>query len=338
MKAYKGFNRDMTCRGFKFEEGKTYEEERAELCKTGFHACEAPIDCFGYYAPGQSVYREVELDATDERNSEDSKRVGKRIKIGAKLDIAGICKAQIEYVKSRCTNEYNAEPGKPAKAGDYGAATAGYRGAATAGSSGAAKAGDYGAATAGSSGAATAGYRGAATAGSSGAATAGYRGAATAGDFGAAKAGYRGAATAGDFGAATAGDYGAATAGYRGAATAGDSGAATAGDSGAATAGYRGAAKAGDYGAAKAGDYGAATSRGSSAVGKNGFACARGNGVKVKGGMGAILIIAEEKENEDDIEHWKAFVIDGETYKPDTWYRLDGDEIVEAEDGTASTD
>ena len=73
-------------------------------------------------------------------------------------------------------------------------------------------------------------------------------------------------------------------------------------------------------------------------MGKNGFACARGNGVKVKGGMGAILIIAEEKENEYDIEHWKAFVIDGETYKPDTWYRLDGDKIVEAEDGTASTD
>ena len=227
MKAYKGFNKDMTCRDFQFEEGKTYEEERAELCHTGFHACEAPIDCFGYYAPGQSVYHEVELDATDERNSEDSKRVGKRIKIGAKLDIAGICKAQFEYVKSHCTNEYNAKPGKPA----------------------------------------TAGYRGAATAGESGAATAGYRGAAT--------AGYRGAATAG----------------------------------------YRGAA----------------TSRGSSAVGKNGIACARGNGVKVKGGMGAILIIAEEKENEYDIEHWKAFVIDGETYKPDTWYRLDGDEIVEVE-------
>ena len=43
MKAYKGFNRNMTCRGFQFEEGKEYAEERAELCKSGFHACEMPL-------------------------------------------------------------------------------------------------------------------------------------------------------------------------------------------------------------------------------------------------------------------------------------------------------
>ena len=48
MKAYKGFNTDMTCRGFKFEEGKTYEEPEAKLCKSGFHACENPLDCFNY--------------------------------------------------------------------------------------------------------------------------------------------------------------------------------------------------------------------------------------------------------------------------------------------------
>lgn len=51
MKAYKGFNKDMTCRGFQYEEGKTYETDKAELCKEGFHACENPLDCFNYYAP-----------------------------------------------------------------------------------------------------------------------------------------------------------------------------------------------------------------------------------------------------------------------------------------------
>lgn len=39
MKAVKGFNKDMTCRGFQYKEGETYEEERAECCETGFHAC-----------------------------------------------------------------------------------------------------------------------------------------------------------------------------------------------------------------------------------------------------------------------------------------------------------
>jgi len=131
----------------------------------------------------------------------------------------------------------------------------------------------------------------------------------------AATAGYRGAATAGSYGAATAGDSGAATAGYRGAATAGSYGAATAG--------YRGAATAGDSGAA--------TSRGSSAVGKNGLAVARGNGVMVKGGIGAILVIAEENENDYDVKEWKAVVVDGETIKADTWYKLVDGELVEAE-------
>ena len=122
-------------------------------------------------------------------------------------------------------------------------------------------------------------------------------------------------ATAGDCGAATAGDYGAATAGDYGAATAGDYGAATTGD----------------YGAATAGDYGAATSRGSVTVGANGAGLVRSNDVKIRGGLGAILVIAEEKENSYDLTHWKTVVVDGETVKADTWYKLVDGELVEAE-------
>lgn len=51
MKAYKGFDRNMRCRGFQFEEGKTYEEDKAELCKAGFHACTNPLDVWNYYPP-----------------------------------------------------------------------------------------------------------------------------------------------------------------------------------------------------------------------------------------------------------------------------------------------
>jgi len=210
IKAYKGFNKDMTCRDFQYEEGKVYETDKAEACECGFHASEYPLDVFSYYPPGTSVYHEVKQSGKLDK-SESDKVASTKIKIGARIDIAGIVKAAISYIKERITNEKNAEPGKEATAGSYGAATAGDRGAATAGS--------YGAATAGYRGEATAGYRGAATAGSYGAATAGYSGAATAGDSGAATAGDSGAATAGDSGAATAGDSGAATAGYRGAAT-----------------------------------------------------------------------------------------------------------------------
>ena len=145
MKAYKGFNRDMTCRDFQFEEGKTYEEENAKLCDSGFHACVDPLDCFNYYYPGQSVYREVELDDNGERHADDSKVCGKKITIGAEIGLLGIIKAHFDYVKSNCTME-RTDP-KQATAGDSGAATAGDRGAATAGNFGAATAGNFGAAT-----------------------------------------------------------------------------------------------------------------------------------------------------------------------------------------------
>lgn len=98
-----------------------------------------------------------------------------------------------------------------------------------------------------------------------------------------------------------------------------------------ATAGDYGAATAGDRGAATAGACGAATSRGSVTVGVNGTGLVRGNGVKIRGGLGAILVIAEEEENSYDLAHWKAVVVDGKTVKADTWYKLMNGELVEAE-------
>ena len=291
IKAYKAFDKDLSCRGFKYEVGKEYEETGyIKACKKGFHACPYPLDVFGYYAPAGARFCEVEQSGKID-DSESNKVCSSKIRIGAELDIRGLVKAAVSYVKERCTNECNAEPGKPATAGDCGAATAG----------------NYGAATAGDCGAATAGDRGAATAGNYGAATAGNRGAATAGDCGAATAGDRGAATAGNYGAATAGDCGAATAGNRGAATAGDRGAAT------------------------AGNRGAATARGKASTGYNGLSVARGENVQVKGGIGAILVIAEERDDTYDIVDWKAVVVDGEVVKADTWYRLENGELVEVD-------
>ena len=227
IKAYKAFDKDLSCRGFKYEVGKEYEETGdIKACKKGFHACPYPLDVFGYYAPAWSRFCEVEQSGQID-DSESDKVCSSKIRIGAELDIRGLVKAAVSFVKERCTNECNADPGKPATAG------------------------------------------------------------------------YRGAATAGDYGAATAGD--------RGAATAGDSGAATAGDSGTATA------------------------RGKASTGSNGLSVARGNNVQVKGGIGAILVIAEEGEDTCDIVDWKAVLVDGEVVKADTWYRLENGELVEVD-------
>ena len=197
MKAYKGFNKDMTCapnggKPFQYKEGETYHEDAAVLCEKGFHACERPLDVFGWYAPGTSVYHEVDLEDVSAERKEDTKVCGKTIKIGAKLDVAGLVKAQFDYVKSRTTTE-DTDP-KKANAGDYGAANAG--------NCGAANAGDYGAANAGYKGAANAGYKGAANAGDCGAANAGDCGAANAGNCGVAIS--RGEAIVGEYGVAVA--------------------------------------------------------------------------------------------------------------------------------------
>ena len=107
MKAYKGFNKDLQCRGFQYEPGKSYEEKEAQLCDRGFHACEKPLDVFGYYPPGEgSRYCEVELiNPTDQKDC-DSKRVASKIAIGAEIGVPGLAKAHIEYVNAHTTTEY----------------------------------------------------------------------------------------------------------------------------------------------------------------------------------------------------------------------------------------
>lgn len=164
MKAYKGFNKDMTCRGFQYEIGKEYETDAADLCRIGFHACENPLDCFSHYAPGNSRYCEVEIEDNGQRSSEDSKVVGKKIKIGAELSTEQICKLHFEYVRSRC------DPAKTNAAGDRESASAGWYGSASAGDGGSASAGERGSASAGDYGVSAS--RGSSSAGENGVAAA----------------------------------------------------------------------------------------------------------------------------------------------------------------------
>ena len=184
--SYKGMDSKMQCRGMQYEVGKEFSVDGdIECCGNGLHACERPLDVFGYYAPGTGArYFRVEQSGEMARDASDSKVAPRKMRVDAEIGIPGLVKAHIEYVKTHTTTEHT----------DPERATAGYRGAATAG--------NCGAATAGYRGAATAGYRGAATAGNCGAATAGYCGAATAGDSGAATS--RGSASVGANGIACA--------------------------------------------------------------------------------------------------------------------------------------
>jgi hypothetical protein len=290
--AYKGFDTDMTCRGYQFEVGKTYEHVGpVEVCKSGFHACEYPLHVLRYYNPAKSIFAVVEQGGKIARHEEDPKIASSRLTVTAQIDLAGLTKAAIKYTMDRCTPA----EGAASKAKNTAVTAAGNNQSCTAsGDSGAATAsGHYGAATAsGDSGAATA-------SGDSGAATAsGHYGAATA-------SGYYGAATvSGDSGAATAsGYYGAATvSGHYGAATA---------------SGHYGAATAsGHYGAATAsGYYGAAT-----VSGKNG---------KARGKAGCALFLVYRDEYWK-IVHAKAAIVGENGIKADVYYMLNANgEFVE---------
>ena len=338
IKAVKGFNQDMTCTPtddvkFQYEEGKTYEEELADVCNKGFHACELPINAFRYYPPTKSVYHEVEMYGETD-NSGTDKTCSSKIKIGAKINIAGIIKASIDIIRGKAEKESSASSGdygnaassgnkgNAASSGDCGnAASSGYKGnAASSGYKGnAASSGDYGnAASSGDCGnAASSGYKGnAASSGNCGnAASSGYKGnAASSGDCGnAASSGYKG-------NAASSGDYGnAASSGYKGnAASSGDYGnAASSGDCGnAASSGYCGSAKA-DH--------------------PNSCAIAWGPESKASGVKGAHLVLAEWESNggkywEEETWRFKGATmvrVDGENIKENTWYGLRDGKVIE---------
>ena len=290
---YKGFNKDMTCRGFQFKEGETYEEQSAELCKRGFHACENPMDCWGYYDMLDSVYHEVELEGvTDERHSDDTKVCARKIKIGARLDMKGIVKASIDFVMESVKWRFGETTPNEKVAND------GY--SAQIGSSG-----DY--ARIGSSG-------GSARIGSSG----GYAQIGSSGDY--AQIGSSG-------GYAKIGSSG----GYAQIGSSGDS--AQIGSSGySAQIGSSGdSAKIGSSGDSaqigSSGDYAQIDITGERSVG----ACV-GNGGMIKAKKGCWIVLSEWRMVGGEYTPLcvKAAQVDGEMVKEDTWYRLENGELVEA--------
>ena len=191
MRAFKGFNKDLTCIGYQYEEGKEFHTERAECCDTGFHACEYPLDCFGYYDPAHSVFHEVELSGEMDKSNDNTKVCATDIKIGARLSIAGLVKMAIDFTMSKV----NKEAGSDERHG-FASAT-GYKGASSAtGNCGASSAtGDYGASSAtGNCGASSAtGNCGASSA------TGDYGASSATGNCGASSAtGYKGASSVSD--------------------------------------------------------------------------------------------------------------------------------------------
>ena len=98
--SYKGFDKDLKCRGFQCEVGKSYEQEgNIKCCENGFHACEFPLEVFNYYAPGgNSRYCTVTQSGEMDKREDDSKVASSKIHIETEIGLGGIIKAGVKFI------------------------------------------------------------------------------------------------------------------------------------------------------------------------------------------------------------------------------------------------
>ena len=128
MKGYKGFNPGLECRGKQYAENTIYEEERATICKRGMHFCENPFDVLDYYdlvRSDGSFNDFAEVEALADTDTDDNKKYcTTKLKVGAKLSIAGFIKACVDFVieKTKFSKEESdtCSSGNSAKIGSSG--------------------------------------------------------------------------------------------------------------------------------------------------------------------------------------------------------------------------
>ena len=120
IKGYKGFDKELKCRGFLYEVDKEYEQGgKIKCCNNGFHFCENPFDVFSYYPPNDSRYCEVHGSGKYDKDNDDSKVSVSKIKIGFEIGLKGLIDAGIKFI----LDKVNWEESK--------ATNTGYRSAAT---------------------------------------------------------------------------------------------------------------------------------------------------------------------------------------------------------------
>ncbi|EHZ0015757.1 hypothetical protein K5C21_002864 [Salmonella enterica] len=302
---FKGFNKDLKCRGFQFAIGETFHHDgKVEACGSGFHACECPFDVFSYYPPAESRYAEtISFGITDSEEGGDTKIASSSITIKDELTLPQFIQRGIEWIWSKIDKSLEQQ----IMCGSWSAATN------TGDWSAATNTGDWSAAT-------NTGNRSAAT-------NTGNQSAAT-------NTGYQSAATnTGDWSAATnTGDWSAATnTGYQSAATN------TGNRSAATNTGNRSAAtNTGDWSAAtNTGYQSAATNTGNRSAaevsGSQSVAASLGIEGKARASEnGAIVLCYRDEDGE--LIHIRSSKVGDNGIKPDTWYQLDEDgEFVECE-------
>ena len=147
IKGYKGFDKNLQCRGFQYKVGETFEEKGTiKACESGFHFCENPFNVFNYYSPSDSRYCNVEGDGKIDTDNSDSKVACSKLHIHTEIGLSGLISAGVKFILDKVDwgNNKATNTGKQSAAtntgdqsaatntGDQSAATnTGYRSAAT---------------------------------------------------------------------------------------------------------------------------------------------------------------------------------------------------------------
>jgi type V secretory pathway adhesin AidA len=129
IKGYKGFDKNLQCRGFQYKVGKTFEEKGTiKACESGFHFCENPFNVFNYYSPSDSRYCNVEGDGKIDTDNSDSKVACSKLHIHTEIGLSGLISAGVKFILDKVDWGNN----KATNTGYQSAATnTGYRSAAT---------------------------------------------------------------------------------------------------------------------------------------------------------------------------------------------------------------
>lgn len=122
MKGYKAFEKGLVCKGKQYAENTIFEEENAEVCESGMHFCENPLDVLDYYPlidNNGELTEFAEVEALDEVLTDDNKKYcTKKLKIGAKLDLPAFVKASIDFQFEKTPFEKTIKKSK-STSGDY---------------------------------------------------------------------------------------------------------------------------------------------------------------------------------------------------------------------------
>ena len=111
IKAYKGFNDKLQCRGFQYEIGKEYKTNgKISCCENGFHACQSPLEVLDYYflLDNAKIARfcEVEQAGTiDGIKGNSTKVASSKIKINRELTFSELISLGIEWIKEQAKSK-----------------------------------------------------------------------------------------------------------------------------------------------------------------------------------------------------------------------------------------